>query len=403
MTSRERMITAMRSGIPDRVPVSPDISNMIPCMLTGKPFWEIYVYDNPPLGHAYLDAVKTLGIDGWYLYGNVRGGNKEFSLDEDLCTKIIYGSVQIPKDIVTKKIIHKNEDKIKQQRLVETPYGKLEQTSVYFRNAPPWKETNYIKNIAEDWEKMKWLLGDDWHWDLKCIDQDLVGESSIYGISTLSFIDFWDGIRDGGSERVIFDFYDYPELMKIIFNYYKRFAISHVESTIKAGTDEIVLQGSTSSLSLISPAIYSTFVLPLNKEIAKTCRKKNVISHLHVCGRSKHAVLANIKETDIDVYEPLEKPPNGDIDIAEIKKKYGNKVALKGNILTTGALVKGTPKDVEEEVIETLKRAGENGGFILSTGDQVGGNTPLDNLKALIETGKRYGEYTKEGKLIAFS
>ena len=41
MTSRERMLTAFRGGIPDTVPVCPDISNMIPCRLTGKPYWDI--------------------------------------------------------------------------------------------------------------------------------------------------------------------------------------------------------------------------------------------------------------------------------------------------------------------------------------------------------------------------
>ena len=65
MTSKERMLIAMKNGQPDMVPVSPDISNMIPCKLTGKPFWDIYLYRNPPLWKAYIDAVRCLGFDGW--------------------------------------------------------------------------------------------------------------------------------------------------------------------------------------------------------------------------------------------------------------------------------------------------------------------------------------------------
>jgi len=45
MTSKERMLTAFRNQQPDIVPVSPDISNMIPAKLTGKPFWDIYRKD----------------------------------------------------------------------------------------------------------------------------------------------------------------------------------------------------------------------------------------------------------------------------------------------------------------------------------------------------------------------
>ena len=68
MTSKERMITAMWNRKPDMVPVSPDLSNMVPCRLTGKPFWEIYVNQNPPLWKAYVDAVKFFKMDGWFLY-----------------------------------------------------------------------------------------------------------------------------------------------------------------------------------------------------------------------------------------------------------------------------------------------------------------------------------------------
>jgi hypothetical protein len=65
MTSRERMIIALKGGQPDCVPVAPDTSNMIPCRLTGKPFWDIYLYQDPPLWQAYIKAVEYFGFDGW--------------------------------------------------------------------------------------------------------------------------------------------------------------------------------------------------------------------------------------------------------------------------------------------------------------------------------------------------
>jgi len=35
----------------------------------------------------------------------------------------------------------------------------------------------------------------------------------------------------------------------------------------------------------------------------------------------------------------------------------------------------------------------EKGGFILSTGDQCGQDTPEENIRAMIETAKTYGKY----------
>lgn len=54
MNSRERLLTVMRGEIPDCVPANPDISNMVPVLLTGRPFWDVYIHLGPPLWKAYI-------------------------------------------------------------------------------------------------------------------------------------------------------------------------------------------------------------------------------------------------------------------------------------------------------------------------------------------------------------
>ena len=401
MTSRERMRIAMRGGIPDRVPVSPDISNMIPARLTGKPFWEIYIHDNPSLGEAYMEAVRYFGMDGWFQYGAVMGGNKEFPLVLSDVEFLFYDNISVPRELVERKIVHRDEEKWVEQWIVHTPLGDIEQSTAYFKSAPPWDVTNFVKNIAEDWPKVRWLMGEEWHWDTRKIDYELIGnDEALYGLQVHSFVDFWDGIRDGSSEQMIFDFYDQPDLMHEIWKYFLEFTKSRTRGLCRAGVDEILMQGSNSSMSLINPQIYREYILPVNREICRICREEGVISHLHTCGKSREVVEMNCEpEPLFDVIEPLEKPPSGNVDIAEVKRKYGKKCALKGNLLTTGNLVNGSPADVEREVIETLYAAGKGGGFILSTGDQVGGNTPDENLFAMVEAGKKYGVYAPDGSL----
>lgn len=63
MTSRERLIKVLNGEIPDHVPVAPDTSNMIPARMVGKPFWDIYLYQDPPIWKAYIDCVKYFGFD----------------------------------------------------------------------------------------------------------------------------------------------------------------------------------------------------------------------------------------------------------------------------------------------------------------------------------------------------
>ncbi len=52
MTSRERLLHVLHGKVPDCVPCCPDISNMVPCRLTGKPFWDVYLFNKIPLWRA---------------------------------------------------------------------------------------------------------------------------------------------------------------------------------------------------------------------------------------------------------------------------------------------------------------------------------------------------------------
>ena len=99
------------------------------------------------------------------------------------------------------------------------------------------------------------------------------------------------------------------------------------------------------------------------------------------------------QETTLTVIDPLEIPPMGDCSLKLLKKQYGNKIVLKGNLHTTDVMLKGTPEDVVLACKKAIDDAAEGGGFILSTGDQCGRDTTLENIYAMIETAKTYGKY----------
>jgi uroporphyrinogen decarboxylase len=53
----------------------------------------------------------------------------------------------------------------------------------------------------------------------------------------------------------------------------------------------------------------------------------------------------------------------------------------------------GTPEKVKVESLKAIRDAGANGGFVLSTGDQCGRDTPDINIHTMVETVKEYGHY----------
>jgi len=141
---------------------------------------------------------------------------------------------------------------------------------------------------------------------------------------------------------------------------------------------------------------------PVTGEIGLTPRAKKVIeladaagmmTHVHSCGPERALVKVMAEETALTVIDPLEEPPMGDCDLAEIKHLWGGRLTLKGNLHTTRTMLMGTPDDVIAASRKAIDDAAEGGCFILSTGDQCGRDTPFENLRAMIDTARTYGRY----------
>ena len=370
-TPRKRILTAMRRGMADRVPVIPDISNMVPARLTRKPFWDVYLHDDPPLDEAYINAVKHYGMDGWYIYDNA-------TMHEE------------PR--WNRKTLNKTDEEIRVEHWIDTPHGRLEQLISYPVNDPPWTIRGIIRDFKEDVPKLLWYMKHK-PLDTLCRNRGKIGELGVYGVAIETFMGFWVWVRDGGSMQAIMDFFEQPEMMKEIHHVYLEFVERAANHIVHEKSDEILLAGSASSLSLSSPDIYREYDLPVVKLVSSICRKAGVIAHQHTCGRSDMIVEINYHETDVNVMEPLERPPGGDVNLADVKQKFGDKFCLKGNVNTFETMLKGSPREVEEEAKACIDAAASGGGFILSTGDQCGRDTPDDNLFALIEAAKMYGRY----------
>lgn len=60
---------------------------------------------------------------------------------------------------------------------------------------------------------------------------------------------------------------------------------------------------------------------------------------------------------------------------------------------TSEVMLSGTPETVWEASRKAIDDAAYGGGFILSTGDQCGRDTPDDNIRAMIDVARTYGKY----------
>jgi len=143
----------------------------------------------------------------------------------------------------------------------------------------------------------------------------------------------------------------------------------------------------------LPPTIFERFVVPQVTEMVDLIHARGSKARLHCHGRIGK-VLDMIAETGSDGIDPCEGPPDGDITLADVKKRV--KVSLFGN-LQLKLLEHGSTEDVRNAVIECMKAAKEGGGYvIMPTAGPI--NIPLaekteDNYKTFIETALEYGEY----------
>ena len=56
-------------------------------------------------------------------------------------------------------------------------------------------------------------------------------------------------------------------------------------------------------------------------------------------------------------------------------------------------MLKGSPREVEEESRKAIEAVGAGGGFILSTGDQCRRDTHDDNILAMVMAAEKFGRY----------
>ena len=376
MTSRERMLTAMKHGQADCVPVCPDISNMIPCKLQNRPFWEIYVNQNPPLWKAYMEAVTYFGIDAWYDEGSLQFISKERATPERV-------------------YLMRQGDRYVERKLFRTPAGNMTETTVYPMDNSPTKVEKVVKNFREDFEKYMYFYPEIEDYDdaIFKIQKEELGEGGVIGIyagdpGIATMISFFHG----SLEAAVYAYYDYPDEFGQVVERQHKWCVRKAEMAIDAGVDFVEVGGS-GDLTLQTPEMWRQIVLPTIQEITKLCKQAGVISGLHTCGKERAIVEVCANETDLDYINPLEGPPMGDCDLKELRQKFGGTLCLMGNLHTTDVMLLGTPEDVEKASRKAIDDAGEGGGFILSTGDQCGRDTPEENLFKMIEVARTYGKY----------
>lgn len=195
-----------------------------------------------------------------------------------------------------------------------------------------------------------------------------------------------------GMENFSYMLYDEPEVIDEILTKYTDFSIYGALKMVELGVDGVMMADDYGSNTqpMISKEHFDRHIAPQLKRFCDAVHKAGSVVTLHSDGFIK-PLLDSIVAAGIDALHPIQR--GAGMDLAEVKAKYGSKITLIGNVDNRFLLVQGTPEEVAEQAKECLRIAAPGGGYILSSDHSIHDDVPPENVYAIYNTGRAYGQY----------
>lgn len=348
MTSRERVEAALKHEEPDRTPVFEYVLlSPVADALLGRPYavdpghwpavldalgWETAVRQR---AIDQLDLACLLGHDMMYVYPNPMPGARDTALHA------------APADVV------------------DDPVAALRKRNERARAAlgPPPDESLLIYVLLK--EEMA----------NRGMDLPILAPAYVHGVWT--DVDLMQVMLMN------------PELAHEHFKLATENALAQIDTYVELGLDQIGVGGDfAGTRPLISPESYREFIMP---EV-RTCSR-----HIHEAGRwainASDGDLWSVIDDfligcEVDGY--LEIDLFAGMDMAELKRCYGDRVTLYGNLDCGNMLSFGTPEQIRTDTIQCLEAGQGSGGHILCASNAITASVSVENYLAVVHAYRKF-------------
>jgi uroporphyrinogen decarboxylase len=376
MTSRERLLTAIRHQEPDQVPVSPRISA-----------WLLDYYGDASF-ETHLRCAQEFGWDLFYCHPGLMP-NYVVDMPEQYL---------LP-DVSVEQTRRREGDFVIVERTFHTPAGPLSDCT---RIPPARREygidpnpvkLEYLVKSPEDLERLPYLLPEPVrNYDAYLAREKTLGDRGLCELYVNGALDCRAGDARSMADLMT-DALEAPEFFRRLLRIFHEHVLQITRAALEAGVRIIFGTWFYASMSAgWSPVLWREFFFPLICEHIDLVHSYGALYHYYDDGKCM-AILPWLREAGVDVLSTCTPPPVGDFDLAQAKAQVGDRICLKGYVDLLYVVKLGTPELVERTVREALEIAKPGGGFILGSSDSFRDGTPLENIRAYFEAARRYGGY----------
>jgi hypothetical protein len=331
MNSRARILTAIRLGKPDRVPCSPHLGPGTIERMSEEEWEALRQWTDVTMSVSVLGDAQIYGGQYWIDHTRVSRKGDAITTTVETPSGILQSRrVITPEASWVAEHFYKGTEDV--DRLLSVPY-----------TMPQFEVSDYLR-----WEER-------------------LGEDGLVALGMPSAFRFCLGIF--GSETLYFMMADDAELIEqLVATMNERLAL-YVEACCRKGVHSFWMGGSEHcGPGVVHPRMFRRMVTPYDKQIVRIIHDYGGIVNYHTHGKLKD-ILDDIVEIGVDVMSPIETGLRGDVTLAEVKVRVGDRVCLKGNLDDMAFLALASEQEVRELAEDAIAQAAAGGGYILSGTD----------------------------------
>jgi uroporphyrinogen decarboxylase len=353
MTGKERFLTALKCGTPDRVPIFDfiDSTDFIQRVTGRRP--EAY------RAQDIMDVTRAYGFDGAFIgYGGFGGYDTtdEFELDQN--------------------------------------HYRDEWGTVYEKTGYSWPMDAPVDFPVKDREDLKRYRIPDPELPERMAEielaQDLAGDRAavvggVQGPLTTA-------ILISGLTNVFSKIIDDPGFVQDLFKMSNEYFVVAVRKMIEARVDVICIPEDLGYVSgpFFSVIHFRELLLPFLRELFEEAMGAGVPTFLH-CDGNINQYLDDLLSIGFNGLHPVQRTAG--MSIRGIREQYGTGICLIGNVDSSHTLVQGTEDRIVYETLETIRDGAVDGSLILASDSDIRNEMPFEKVDLMFKTALEYGKY----------
>jgi uroporphyrinogen decarboxylase len=217
--------------------------------------------------------------------------------------------------------------------------------------------------------------------------EEFIENKGEYALAFVTRIGMFQTILSLGMENFSLALFDNRGLVEKLLDLYFDWMVVVAERVCQMGFDLFVTTDDFAFKSglMFSPEVFKELMVPRYRRVLE---KVTIPWVLHSDGNITKVVDVLI-DLGVAGIHPNEK---GATDIRAMKRDYGDRVCLLGNV-DLNLLGMGSPEEVDREVRELIRDVGPGGGYVLTSGNSLASYLKPECVLAMSEAVKKYGHY----------